>query len=220
MVYHGFGLEYIYGEPERPFNELTPEEQGERGAQRMIDFMGSCPGKSIISGATGFALGGVLGLFMASMSYDTPLHTPVPPNASPVMLGTSTSTSSATGALKGAAQATHPSVNVATAFADLPLRQQVKLQFSDMAKRSYSSAKNFGYIGAIYAGVECCVESLRAQNDIYNGISAGCLTGAGLAYKQGPQAALIGCAGFAAFSAAIDTYMKSEDGTPPPNDFK
>lgn len=178
----------------KPFSELTPEQQGERGAELMVNWMNSCPGKSVISGVTGFALGGVLGLFMASMAYDTPLHVPTPNNVN---------------GLNGAV----------AKMADLPLRQQVKLQFADMGKRAYSSAKNFGYIGMIYAGVECVVESTRAKNDIFNGVSAGCITGAGLAYKSGPQAALIGCAGFAAFSAAIDLYMKSEDGRPPKNDF-
>lgn len=194
MVYQGFGLEYIQPSTnsEKPFSELNPDEQGERGAQMMMNFMTSCPGKSVISGVTGFALGGVLGLFMASMSYDTPLHVPTPGN------------------LNSAVQQ----------ISDLPMKQQIKIQFADMGKRSYSSAKNFGYIGMIYAGVECVVESVRAKNDIYNGVSAGCITGGGLAYKSGPQAALIGCAGFAAFSAAIDMYMKSEDGRPPTNDFK
>ena len=73
-----------------------------------------------------------------------------------------------------------------------------------MGKRSYSSAKNFGMIGGIFTGTECCIEGLRAKNDLWNGISAGCLTGGALAVKAGPQAAAVGCAGFAAFSAAID----------------
>ena len=104
-------------------------------------------------------------------------------------------------------------------MADMPLKQQIKVQFADMGKRAYSSAKNFGYIGMIYSGVECVVESVRAKNDIYNGVAAGCITGGGLAYKSGPQAALVGCAGFAAFSTAIDLYMRHENGTPPKNDF-
>lgn len=192
MVYRGFGMEQIQppDHKDKPFRELTPDQQGERGAEMMVNFMSSCPGKSAISGVTGFALGGVLGLFMASMSYDTPLHVPTPAG-----------------------------INAVQKMAELPLKQQVKLQFADMGKRAYSSAKNFGYIGMIYAGVECVVESTRAKNDIYNGISAGCITGGGLAYKSGPQAALVGCLGFAAFSAAIDLYMKSEDGRPPKNDF-
>ncbi|QHS72030.1 translocation channel protein TIM22 [Saccharomyces paradoxus] len=203
MVYTGFGLEQISPPQKKPYNELTPEEQGERGAEMIMNFMTSCPGKSVVSGVTGFALGGVLGLFMASMAYDTPLHTPTPAN-------TATAGNVAVGGISRTVQQ----------ISDLPFRQQMKLQFTDMGKKSYSSAKNFGYIGMIYAGVECVIESLRAKNDIYNGVTAGFFTGAGLAYKAGPQAALMGGAGFAAFSAAIDLYMKSEDGRPPRNDFK
>ncbi|SCU98246.1 LAMI_0F13718g1_1 [Lachancea mirantina] len=197
MVYRGFGLEQVTPPTNKSLSEMTPEEQGEHGAQMMVSFMTSCPGKSAISGVTGFALGGVFGLFMASMAYDTPLHSP------------------AAGAAAGAAGLP----NTVQQMADLPLKQQVKLQFADMGKRAYSSAKNFGYIGMIYSGVECAIESLRAKNDIYNGVAAGCLTGGGLAYKSGPTAALLGCAGFAAFSTAIDLYMRQENGTPPKNDF-
>ncbi|CAI4057707.1 hypothetical protein SUVZ_04G0270 [Saccharomyces uvarum] len=208
MVYTGFGLEQISPPQKKPYNELTPEEQGERGAEMIMNFMTSCPGKSVISGVTGFALGGVLGLFMASMAYDTPLHTPTPANTA-----AATATAAGNVGVGGISRTVQQ-------ISDLPFRQQMKLQFTDMGKKSYSSAKNFGYIGMIYAGVECVIESIRAKNDIYNGVTAGFFTGAGLAYKAGPQAALMGGAGFAAFSAAIDTYMKSEDGRPPRNDFK
>lgn len=199
-------MEQISPAQKKPYNELTPEEQGERGAEMIMNFMTSCPGKSVVSGVTGFALGGVLGLFMASMAYDTPLHTPTPANTA----ATATAGNIGVGGISRTVQQ----------ISDLPFRQQMKLQFTDMGKKSYSSAKNFGYIGMIYAGVECVIESLRAKNDIYNGVTAGFFTGAGLAYKAGPQAALMGGAGFAAFSAAIDLYMKSEDGRPPQNDFK
>lgn len=104
-------------------------------------------------------------------------------------------------------------------ISELPFKQQMKLQFADMGKRSWNSAKNFGYIGMIYSGVECSVESLRAKHDIYNGVSAGCITGAGLSIKAGPQAALFGCAGFAAFSTAIDLYLRSEGAAPPATDY-
>lgn len=33
---------------------------------------------------------------------------------------------------------------------------------------------------------------------MYNGVTAGCVTGGALAVKAGPQAAAFGCAGFAA----------------------
>ena len=192
MVYRGFGMEQITPPEDKPFRELTPEEQGEKGAEMMMNLMTSCPGKSVMSGVTGFFLGGVFGIFMASMAYDTPFSVPN----------------------------SDGSLSQMQKMADLPLRQQVKLQFADMGKRAYTSAKNFGYIGLIYAGVECVVESTRAKNDLYNGITAGCITGGALAYKNGPQAAALGCAGFALFSAAIDTYLRSEDGRPPENDFR
>ena len=37
--------------------------------------MESCPGKLVMSGVMGFGLGGVFGLFMSSMRYDTPMST-------------------------------------------------------------------------------------------------------------------------------------------------
>ncbi|CDS04811.1 mitochondrial import inner membrane translocase, subunit Tim17/22 [Lichtheimia hyalospora FSU 10163] len=86
---------------------------------------------------------------------------------------------------------------------------QMKAVLKDMGTRSYSMAKNFAVVGAIYSGTECCIESYRAKNDLYNSVAAGCFTGGALAARAGPQAAAFGCAGFAAFSAAIDYYMKS-----------
>ena len=138
--------------------------------------MESCPSKLVISGVMGFGLGGMFGIFMSSMRYDTPLSAGLPGG-----VGT-TST--------------------------LSTREQLRAGFKDMGRSAYSSAKNFGYIGAIYAGSECAIEGFRAKNDLVNGASAGCFTGAFLAKGAGPQAMAIGCAGFAAFSTAIDTYMR------------
>ena len=136
--------------------------------------MESCPGKLVMSGVMGFGLGGVFGLFMSSMRYDTPMST------------------NATG----------------TTIASLPVKEQLRQGFKEMGRASWSSAKNFGYIGAIFSGTECAIEGYRAKNDLGNGVAAGCLTGGFLAKGGGPQAAALGCAGFAAFSAAIDAYMR------------
>ncbi|RMZ87685.1 hypothetical protein DV736_g5087, partial [Chaetothyriales sp. CBS 134916] len=92
--------------------------------------------------------------------------------------------------------------------ATIPWRQQLKVGLKDMGSRSWSSAKNFGMIGALYSGTECCVEGLRAKNDLTNSAVAGCLTGGALGVRAGPTAAALGCAGFAAFSTAIDAYMR------------
>lgn len=143
--------------------------------RQMQALMESCPGKFAISGVMGFALGGAFGLFMASMSYDTPFHT----------------------ATAAGTPAPTP-----------PWREQLRNGLKDMGSRSYSSARNFGKVGAMFAGTECCIEGYRAKNDIWNGVTAGCVTGGVLAMSAGPQAAAVGCVGFAAFSAAIDAYLR------------
>lgn len=93
-------------------------------------------------------------------------------------------------------------------ISSLPLRQQLKMGFKDMGTRSWSTAKNFGKVGALFSGIECGVEGIRAKNDIGNGVVAGCLSGAILAKNAGPQAMAGGCVAFAAFSAAIEAYMR------------
>lgn len=112
------------------------------------------------------------------MSYDTPFHTPGAPGSSP------------------------------TPISSLPMREQLKVGFKDMGSRSYSTAKNFGLVGLMFAGIECGIEGYRAKNDLFNGTAAGCLTGGILARSGGPTAVAGGCAAFAAFSAAIDTWLR------------
>ncbi|KAJ3364441.1 Mitochondrial import inner membrane translocase subunit tim22 [Allomyces javanicus] len=94
---------------------------------------------------------------------------------------------------------------------DKPMREQLRLMRKDMYKRMTGSARTFGQIGAIYSGTECVVESYRAKTDIWNSVTAGCLTGGTLALRAGPTAAVGGCVSFAAFSAAIDWYMKERE---------
>ena len=42
----------------------------------------------------------------------------------------------------------------------LPVRQQLQQGFKEMGKASWSSAKNFGLVGAIFAGTECGIEGV------------------------------------------------------------
>ena len=102
----------------------------------------------------------------------------------------------------------HTAGTTQTPVSSLPWRKQLSIGFRDMGARSYSTAKNFGMVGALFSGIECGIEGLRAKNDMGNGVAAGCFTGAILARNGGPQAAAVGCAGFAAFSAAIDAWMR------------
>ena len=47
------------------------------------------------------------------------------------------------------------------ALTSLPMKEQLRRGFKDMGVRSFSSAKNFGMVGAIFAGTECCIEGVR-----------------------------------------------------------
>lgn len=48
------------------------------------------------------------------------------------------------------------------ALNNLPMREQLRRGFKDMGTRSFSSAKNFGLVGAIFAGTECCIEGVKS----------------------------------------------------------
>ncbi|EEY60403.1 Mitochondrial Protein Translocase (MPT) Family [Phytophthora infestans T30-4] len=65
---------------------------------------------------------------------------------------------------------------------------------------------NFLVISAMFSGLECATEKIRARHDVGNELVAGCATGAALAAGQGIQAQCLGCAGFAAFSYAINVF--------------
>ncbi|KAF9143137.1 Mitochondrial import inner membrane translocase subunit tim22 [Mortierella sp. GBA39] len=94
---------------------------------------------------------------------------------------------------------------------ELSTKQQMKIMLKDMGNRSASSAKNFAVVAAIFSSSECFIEGYRAKNDIYNGTAAGCFTGGVLAAKGGAKASAFGCAGFAAFSTAIDYWMRHSE---------
>lgn len=137
------------------------------------------------------------------MAYDTPFHTATPVPAAPAGASTKAAVAMAPAASASAA--------VAPTLTALPLRQQLRIGFRDMATRSWSMARSFGTIGALYSGVECGIEGFRAKNDMTNAVLAGCVTGGIMARNSGPQGVLVGCAGFAAFSLAIETYLRSPE---------
>lgn len=170
----------------------------------------SCYGKTVMSGVMGFGLGGMFGAFMASVRHFPPLSSPFPlpspvlqrfSNKHPPLLFPQMAydTPMHTATVPGDAK---------TPVSSLPWKQQLSHGLKDMGKRSYSTAKNFGTVGALFSGIECGIEGLRAKNDLGNGAAAGCISGAILARNAGPQAMAVGCAGFAAFSTAIDVYMR------------
>eukprot|EP00457_Paulinella_chromatophora_P017028 gb/GEZN01017967.1/.p1 GENE.gb/GEZN01017967.1/~~gb/GEZN01017967.1/.p1 ORF type:complete len:217 (-),score=25.41 gb/GEZN01017967.1/:97-747(-) len=94
-------------------------------------------------------------------------------------------------------------------LANKSTREQLKIMMKDTKIKSLSMAKNFGQVGMLYSMCECLIERQRASHDILNPIMAGCAAGGVLGARGGPQATALGCAGFAAFSTAIELYLRS-----------
>eukprot|EP00928_Gymnodinium_smaydae_P065255 TRINITY_DN48422_c0_g1_i1.p1 TRINITY_DN48422_c0_g1~~TRINITY_DN48422_c0_g1_i1.p1 ORF type:complete len:205 (-),score=42.34 TRINITY_DN48422_c0_g1_i1:322-861(-) len=89
----------------------------------------------------------------------------------------------------------------------LSTREQLRQSYKGFGQACSRMARQFGKVGAVYAGIECFMERARASKDVPNAMYAGCFTGGVLAFQAGPQAMAMGCAGFAAFSAVIETMM-------------
>lgn len=93
----------------------------------------SCPFNVVTHGAMGFVFGGFFGMFLASMS---------------------------AGGTSPEAQLLNPTALASADINSLPLRMQVRHALTDLFKRSWSSAKNFGTIAALYSGSECIIEGV------------------------------------------------------------
>jgi import inner membrane translocase subunit TIM22 len=88
-----------------------------------------------------------------------------------------------------------------------PLKEQMKVTMRATAEKSMYWCRNFAFITGVFGGSECLVEKFRGKHDMWNSVASGCITGAALQAKSGPQAAAVGCGGFAAFSIVIDSIM-------------
>ena len=88
-----------------------------------------------------------------------------------------------------------------------PLREQIKVTMRATAEKSKYWCRQFAFITGVFGGTDCLVEKFRGKHDVWNSVASGCITGAALQAKQGPQAAAMGCGGFAAFSLVIDKVM-------------
>ncbi|XP_076153481.1 mitochondrial import inner membrane translocase subunit Tim22 [Alosa pseudoharengus] len=78
----------------------------------------------------------------------------------------------------------------------------------DMGQRGMSYAKNFAIVGAMFSCTECIIESHRGKSDWKNAVYSGCVTGGAIGLRAGLKAGVLGCGGFAAFSAAIEYYLR------------
>lgn len=102
----------------------------------------------------------------------------------------------------------NPSIAVDHTSPHMERTQTAREIFNDMRKTTHSYGKNFGTIGLVFAGIECMIESERGVSDWKNGTYAGGVTGGLIGLRAGVKAGIFGAAGFAAFSTAIDWYMR------------
>ncbi|XP_054611609.1 mitochondrial import inner membrane translocase subunit Tim22 [Dunckerocampus dactyliophorus] len=90
-----------------------------------------------------------------------------------------------------------------------PLRTPTAREvLKDMGQRGMSYAKNFAIVGAMFSCTECIIESHRGKSDWKNAVYSGCITGGAIGFRAGLKAGVLGCGGFAAFSAAIEYYLR------------
>jgi import inner membrane translocase subunit TIM22 len=88
-----------------------------------------------------------------------------------------------------------------------PENQTVKTVLKDMKGKMVSHAKSFAVLGAMFAATECTLESYRGKSDWRNGTGAGAIVGGLIGLRAGVKAGIVGAAGFAAFSSAIEYYL-------------
>jgi len=164
VVKHLVGNNYRYRENMIIPRNLIPFEMKSKEQKMVEAAFESCAFKTVLSCVMGYALGGAIGLFSASVN---------------------------------------PSVTGPDAK-----QQTAKEVLLDMKNSTLTHAKNFAMIGAIFAGVECTIESYRGKNDWKNGTYAGGITGGIIGLRAGIKAGIFGAAGFAAFSTLIDYYFR------------
>ena len=88
-----------------------------------------------------------------------------------------------------------------------PLREQLRAAYKSTIGKTMGWAKSFGILTALFGGIECIIEKQRAKHDVWNPVLSGCIVGATLAVKSGPQASCFGCVTFSAFSLVMEAVM-------------
>ena len=73
-----------------------------------------------------------------------------------------------------------------------PLKEQMRTTLRATGEKCLYYSRSFAFITGIFSGSECVIEKARGKEDVWNQVLSGCVTGAAMQAKQGPQAAAIG----------------------------
>lgn len=111
------------------------------------------------------------------------------------------------GGFLGLFMGAHSTVSYDPALVKLSTTDQMRYQLRQMKTATASSAKNFGAISVVIAGLECGIEKYRAKADSRSALYAGAITGGLFAIKGGPVSAVVGAAGMALFTSAFEYYQ-------------
>lgn len=93
------------------------------------------------------------------------------------------------------------------AVREMSTREQMRHMWKDTKTKSRYFGKQFAVIGGLYTISQCAMAKWQASESVTTHVGAGCATGAMLGVKGGLGSMCMGCAGFAAFSAVMETYM-------------
>eukprot|EP00300_Choanocystis_sp_HF-7_P028976 c3516_g1_i1.p1 GENE.c3516_g1_i1~~c3516_g1_i1.p1 ORF type:complete len:158 (+),score=17.31 c3516_g1_i1:33-506(+) len=87
-------------------------------------------------------------------------------------------------------------------------RERLRTSGGLMRTRAFSYMKGFGAFSVVYEASLCTIEKQRAVTDPTNHGLAGCVTGGAFGARAGGlTGACLGCAGMAAFSYLIETFL-------------
>ncbi|EDQ92600.1 uncharacterized protein MONBRDRAFT_30975 [Monosiga brevicollis MX1] len=140
----------------------------------------SCGMKAAMSFVGGGVLGAGMGVFFASMDVSMPYSVP------------------------GMQVPGQPSFEERS---NMTTRETIRSMGRQLGSRAWSYGKSFAFIGFMFAGSECLIESHRAKHDSVNTAGAACFTGGIMGLRAGPTPALFGCATFVAFSFVMDQLL-------------
>jgi len=102
------------------------------------------------------------------------------------------------------------------AMRDMKTSQKAAEMFKDMGRGMWKGGRNWGTLGLLFSGIECCIEGYRGKHDPYNVFAGGFITGCIISRKSGVKAGILSGIGFGTFGAAIDKLWVEKETPDPP----